>query len=432
VPLLRILGVAFGVAIIVGTSIGAGILRTPGAVAAHLGSGPLSLFAWMVGGVYALLGAAALAELATSIPKSGGFYVYARRALGDGFGFAVGWADWVNNCAAVSYASVVMGEFLALLIPSLTPQIRTVAAATIVGVGLLQWCGMSVSSRLQEAAAFIKAIAFLAFIVALLVLPVSHADEGPAIAGALPGFVSIVLAMQLVLGAYDGWQSGLYFAGEDRDPTRNLPRAFIGGAFLVLVVYVLMNIALVRVLPMATLASSALPAADAARAVLGARGETIVTILAVLSPLSIISGVLLSAARVPYAMGSDGLMPSAAGFVDQRGTPSVGLLLSAIVALALLGTGTFESIATVFAFFAITSYVGAFVSLLVIRRREPHLPRPFRSWGYPWTTIVVLAGACSLLAGLVAGAPRQSLIAIAALAASYPVFRLTRVRSVRL
>jgi APA family basic amino acid/polyamine antiporter len=131
-------------------------------------------------------------------------------------------------------------------------------------------------------------------------------------------------------------------------------------------------------------------------------------------------------------MGTDGLMPGAAGFVDQRGTPSVGLLLSTIVALALLGTGTFESIATVFAFFAITSYVGAFVSLLVIRRREPDLPRPFRSWGYPWTTVVVLAGACSLLAGLVAGAPRQSLIAIAALAASYPVFRLTRVRSVRL
>jgi len=425
-PLLRILGVAFGLAIIIGTSIGAGILRTPGAVAAHLGSGPLALLAWTLGGVYAVLGASALADLATAFPRSGGFYVYARRALGDGFGFAVGWADWCNNCAAVAYAAFTVGEFLALLIPALTPAVQGVASAAIVAFALLQWCGMRVSGRVQEITAFTKAVAFFVFVSLLLWLPVAVAEPVTQAQRALPGIVGMVLAMQLVLGAYDGWQAGVYFAGEDRNPSRNLPRAFIGGALLVMVVYLLVNVALLRVLPIATLAASALPAADAARAVLGSRGETIVIILAVLSPLSIVSGVLLSAARVPYAMGSDGLIAGVAGFVDERGTPAVGLLLSTIVALALLTTGSFESIASVFAFFAVSSYVGAFVSLLVLRRREPGLARPYRSWGYPWTTILVLAGACALLAGTVVSAPRQSVIAVLALAASYPVFRLTR------
>jgi APA family basic amino acid/polyamine antiporter len=128
-------------------------------------------------------------------------------------------------------------------------------------------------------------------------------------------------------------------------------------------------------------------------------------------------------------MGADGLISPAVGFVDRRGTPGVALLVSTAAALALLMTGTFESIATVFAFFAVTSYAGAFVSLLVLRRREPDLRRPFRSWGYPWTTLLVLAGALALLVGTVAGAPRQSAIAMLALAASYPVFRLTRRRA---
>jgi len=425
-PLLRILGVAFGLAIIIGTSIGAGILRTPGAVAAHLGSGPLALLAWTLGGVYAVLGASALADLATAFPRSGGFYVYARRALGDGFGFAVGWADWCNNCAAVAYAAFTVGEFLALLIPALTPAVQGVASAAIVAFALLQWCGMRVSGRVQEITAFTKAVAFFVFVSLLLWLPVAVAEPVTDVQRVLPGIVGVVLAMQLVLGAYDGWQAGVYFAGEDQNPSRNLPRAFIGGAVLVMVVYLLVNIALLRVLPITTLAASALPAADAARVVLGSRGETIVIMLAVLSPLSIISGVLLGASRVPYAMGSDGLIPGVAGYVDKRGTPAVGLLLSTIVALALLTTGTFESIASVFAFFAVSSYVGAFASLLVLRRREPDLPRPYRSWGYPWTTILVLAGACALLAGTVVSAPRQSVIAVLALAASYPVFRLTR------
>jgi APA family basic amino acid/polyamine antiporter len=430
-PLLRILGVSFGLAVVIGSSIGAGILRTPGTVASLLGSGPLALLFWTLGGVYAVLGASALADLATTIPRSGGLYVFARRALGEGFGFTVGCADWFSNCASIAYGAVTVGEYTARLVPSLADHLIGLSAAVIVFFAALQLTGMRVSSRIQEVSSFIKAIAFLVLIGGLLLFA-EPVTAGPAAAGttpSVPSLIAMVLTLQLVLGAYDGWQSATYFAGEDRDPARNLPRSIIGGVLIVMVVYLLMNLVLVRVLPVDVLASSTLPVADAAKTWLGERGETVVTALAILSPLSLVSAVLLCAPRILHAMGSDGLIGGRVSFVDERGTPAVALLYSTVAALAVLTTGTFESIATVFAFFAVTSYAGAFVSLLVLRARESELARPFRSWGYPWTTAIVLAGALALLVGTIVGAPVQSAVAIAALAASYPVFRLTRRRS---
>ncbi len=421
--LLRILGVAFGLAVVVGSSIGAGILRTPGTVAAHLGSGPLALAAWLAGGLYALLGAAALADLATSLPRSGGLYVYAHRALGPAAGFAVGWADWFSNCASIAYGAVTVGEYAAIIAPSAT--VRVVAAFAILAFAALQMLGIRVSGRVQEVASFTKAMVFIVLIAALLlVAPAASATAAASPAPAFPSIIAIALALQLIVGAYDGWQSSTYFGGEIRDPERNLPRSMVGGVLIVMAVYLLMNAALVRVMPQAQLAASTLPAADAARTLLGNRTDTAIVFISLLSPLSLVSAVLLCAPRILYAMSIDGLVPQALAFVDRRGTPSAALAVSTAVALAFLAVGSFDAIASVFAFFAVTSYTGAFASLLVLRRREPGLPRPFRSWGYPWTTVLVLAGAVVLMLGLVVSAPRESFIALTALAASYPVFRI--------
>jgi basic amino acid/polyamine antiporter, APA family len=420
--LLRILGVAFGIAVIVGSTIGAGILRTPGAVVAQIGGAPGAFLIWVVGGLYALLGAAALADLATTIPKSGGFYVYARRALGPRAGFVVGCADWFSNASFVAYGAITLSEYAALLGAEIG-QLPGVIA--IVGFTAVQLIGMRVSSRVQEVTSFFKAIAFLALI-ALLFFAAPAAAREPAPASlALPGFVAVILALQLVIGAYDGWQSGMYFAGEDRDPERNLPRAFITGVLLVIAVYLLMNLALMRVLPPAQLAASELPAADAAAVVFGSRGATLITALSLGSLLPLIFAVLLTSTRILYGMAADAAIPRRLAFVNAGGTPAYALLLSAAAALAFVTTGTFNRIAGVAAFFAVVSYAGAFVSLLVLRRREPDLPRPFRSWGYPGTTIAVLAGALIFLAGMVVSAPGESVIALGALLGAY----LIRVRT---
>src|SRR5471030_2903092 len=140
--LIRILGVGFGLAVIVGSTLGIGILRTPGLVAGQLPSPKAILSVWIAGGLYTLVGAVCLAELGTMLPQAGGYYVYARRTFGDGVGFAVGWTDWLTYCAVLGYVSIGIGEFTAVLIPSLGGQVKIVAVASLVALVALQSAGV--------------------------------------------------------------------------------------------------------------------------------------------------------------------------------------------------------------------------------------------------------------------------------------------------
>jgi APA family basic amino acid/polyamine antiporter len=429
VALLRILGVWFGVAMVIGGTVGAGILRTPGPVMGHLGSPALALAVWVVAGLFAMAAAACLAELAAAVPKSGGFYVFARRALGDDFGFVAGSADWLGNSAAVAYVAVAAAEFMGTLAPALAAHPSLVASIAIVVMASLQLGGQRASGRIQEATSLIKTVAFAALVVALFAAdPAASPAPRAALDVTVVSLVPIALALQLAIGAYDGWQSGSYFAGEDVDPGRNLPRAFIGGAAIVTAVYVLLNTALQHVLPAAAIASSPLPIAEAAAQVFGESGSTAVTLIAILSPLTIMGATLLCLTRILYAMGNDGLVPAVLGNTDRRGTPLPGLAVSTAAALALVQLGSFESVATVFTVFTFTGYLSTLVSLLVLRRSEPDLPRQFRVPGAPWTVLVVIAGYLAIFAGVVVGAPRDASIGIGVLVAGYAVYRVTRHR----
>src|SRR5262245_47558693 len=148
--LMRILGVGFGLAVIIGSTLGIGILRTPGLVAGQLGS-PWSTFAvWLLGGLYTLLGSICLTELGTMLPEAGGYYVYARRAFGRTAGFAVGWTDWLTYCAVLGYLSIAIGEFTATLVPVWAPATKLVAVLALLFFAGLQWAGLRISSRFQE------------------------------------------------------------------------------------------------------------------------------------------------------------------------------------------------------------------------------------------------------------------------------------------
>ena len=314
-PLLRILGVGFGIAVIIGSTIGAGILRTPGAVVAQVGSTPLAFLMWAVGGLYALLGAAALADLATTIPKSGGFYVYARRALGERAGFVVGCADWFSNTAFVAYGAITLGEY-AVLLGAGGGQLPAVAAI----VGFTRSAALRHARQQPRAGGHELPQGDRVCRIDCGAPCRSSGCRGRARGGFDLGFPGswLILALQLVIGAYDGWQSAMYFAGEDRQPERNLPRAFIGGVLVVIAVYLLMNVALMRVLPLEMLAASELPAADAAGVVFGERGATLITALSLGSLLSLIIAVLLTSTRILYAMAEDAALPRRLAFVEYR------------------------------------------------------------------------------------------------------------------
>ena len=419
--LRRILGVGFGLAVIIGSTLGIGILRTPGLVAGQLNTPRAILVAWIVGGLYTLLGSVCLTELGTMLPSAGGYYVYARRAFGDAVGFAVGWTDWLCYCAVLGYISIGMAEFLAVLVPSLGGLVRPIAVALLVAFVGLQWAGLRVSSRFQEWATALKFVAFLALIVACLVSSASVAAQPGMSADMLPAagptLVGIVVALQSVVITYGGWQSALYFTEEDRDPARNLPRAMIGGVALVIGLYLLVNLALLSVLPVPVLARSTLPAADAAQAIVGGRGSQIITILSLISLPPLVNAIMMIGTRIVFAMGRDGLIWSRTASVNAGGTPGVATLVTTAVAMVLILTGTFQRLVATASFFLAANYAVCCLVLIVLRRREPALPRPFRAWGYPWSAYLVLVGAAVFLAGVLVGDPVNSAVALSLLAA---------------
>ncbi|MGH9902356.1 MAG: APC family permease [Pyrinomonadaceae bacterium] len=428
--LLRVLGVGFGLAVIVGNTIGAGILRTPGEVAAQLPNVWLFLGVWVAGGLYALLGAVSLAELGTAVPRSGGQYVYARRALGDYAGFVVGWSDWLSTCGTTAAVSIVIGEYAGVLLPSLGGRTAAVASAVAVFFAVLQWRGVRWGGGVQNVTSLVKALAFAALVVACFALGGGASEtvsQQPAVVPTgLPLLFALILALQAVIYTYDGWAGVVYFSEEVRDPERNIPRALFGGVLSVIGIYLLVNLALVYVLPLSRVAGEQLAVGAAAGVIFGARGDTIIRTLTIVSMLSGINAYHLMASRVLYSMSRDGLFSDRAATVNEGGTPTVALLLSAAVALLFILTGTFEKVIAVLAFFFVANYTMSFVSLFVLRRREPDLPRPHRAWGYPWTTALALAGSVAFLAGAVASDTRNSVHALLLLAASYPAFVLLR------
>jgi basic amino acid/polyamine antiporter, APA family len=429
--LLSILGVTFGLAVAIGNTIGAGILRTPGDVAALLPNPWLFLGVWVVGALYALLGVNALAELGTMLPRSGAQYVYARHAFGDYAGFVVGWNDWISTCASTAAISIVIGESIAALVPALGTHALALAMATVVAFTLLLLRSTKVGGRSQELTSLFKTIALIVFVATCFVFG-GHATQASVPAGApspavtTSVFAGFVLSAQAVIYTYDGWSGPLYFSEELRDPARQIPRSMFGALLAVAAIYLLINIAFLYVVPVGAMAGSTLAAARVAQAIFGPRGDTVVRIVVVLALPSAVNACLLMSSRVLFGVARDGLAPRLATRVNVGGTPTVALIASAIVSLAFLATGTFQSVIAVAAFFFVMDYALSFVAVFVLRRRDPNASRPYRAFGHPWTTGLVLAGSLAFLVSVVIGDPTNSRWAIGLLAVSYPAFRMRK------
>ena len=437
--LLNILGLGFGLAGAVGGTIGAGILRTPGLVAAQLPSAELVLAAWLAGGLYALLGAVCLAELAAALPKAGGWYVYAERAFGKRVGFLVGWTDWLAHCIGLAWVATTVGEYGQALLPAAIPQgpytARILALLAIGMFSLIQLRGLRAGSASQELLSLAKAVAFLALVAACFLLPIQSAPPiappppAPmAIAGWRSLSLAVVLALQAVITTYDGWASPVYFAEEFSEPGRDLPRSLIGGVLAVLVLYLLINLALLHVLPIAQLASSNLPAAAAARALAGPLGGLLITALALVSLLGLINTVVMAAPRILFGLSRDGLLPSFVAQVNGGGTPSAALLLTSTAAAALVLAGSFERLLTMGAVLYVSLPLAGIASLVTLRQREPELPRPFLTWGYPLSPLLITAVSLAFLIGSTASDWLSSLAALALVAMGYGVCLLAERR----
>jgi APA family basic amino acid/polyamine antiporter len=418
--------VTFGLAVTVGNTIGTGILRTPGTIAAHLPAFFPFIGVWLIGGAYALLGANALAELGTMLPRSGGHYVFVRHGLGDYAGFVAGWSDWISTCGATAAVSIVIGEYAVILFPELVAH-QAIALLVVGSLTIVQWFGIRSASLAQNITSLLKAGALMVLVVACFWVggrnPAAASFE-PESEGSL--LFAFVLALQAVIYTYAGWSAVIYFSEEVKEPERNIPRSMFGGVALVIAIYLLINVAFLRVVPLATIAGEKLAAVAVAQAMFGLHANTVVRVLTILLLLSAANATILIAPRVLYAMSHDGLFWRGAREVNTGGTPDVALMISSMVAAALIVTGTFENVVGKLAFFFVANYTLSFISLFVLRRRQPDAPRPFRAIGHPITTGLALLASFAFLAGAIASDTANSVWTLALLCLSIPTYLVLR------
>jgi APA family basic amino acid/polyamine antiporter len=420
--------------VLIGNTILIGILRTPGDVAAQLPSPALFIGAWVIGGVYALLGATSLAEPGAMLARSGGQYVIVRRGLGEYPGFVVGWSDWISTCATVALGAMVFTEYLEPLLPALTGRRVPAGVALVLLFGLLLWRGIRIGDLSQQILSAAKALAFGTLIAVCLLAPVpagTTISSGAAAGAGLSGVAlatAVVLSLQAVIYTYDGWTGPLYFGEETKNPGRGIPRSMVMGVLLVIAIYVLVNVAFVRVLGIGRMAGDPFVAASAGKALFGERGDLVIRLLVLVSILSGMNACTLMASRVIHAMSLDRLLPPALSTVNVGGTPSVAHWTSIALAAGLIVTGTVNSVLALCAFFFVANYTLSFVSVFALRRKEPETPRPWRVPGFPYTTGLALLGSVAFLVGSVVSDWDNSWKSLLLLGASYPVYRVVASR----
>ena len=381
--LLKILGVTFGVAVAIGQIIGSGILRSPSIVASEVPGVALIIGLWLLGAIQVSLAANLNAELGTALPRTGGGYNYVRRAMGDVPGLVVGWTDWLANLAGAAAASVSFAEFLPLLIPAAGAHKIAVAISLQVALYAANIAGLREGRAVQELTSFIKAAMLFAFIFTAVLL-VAPAEPHTVLSSTVAfKWANLILAYQLIMGAYAGWNTPLAFAGENADAGRTIPRAMFYGIALTATLYIGVNWALLHALSAAGVAASPLPFSAVLSHIGGSVPATLFALTATITVASCSNACIMTAPRILFALGRDRLLPRAFTSVNAGGSPTVAFAMSAIGTLGLAATGAF---ALVFGLIATLNAASGFlvdVSYWVLRKKEPGLARPFRAIGYP-------------------------------------------------
>ena len=417
----------------VGTMIASAIFIVPAAVAASLPNPSLMLLVWVAGGAVSLLGALCVAELGAALPEAGGLFVYLTRAFGPVWGFLYAWtAALIINPASVAAIAVGFATYVGFFTPLGTAGIKVVAVASIVALTAVNCLGLKLGARVQNVLTLLKIGALGALIVSALVMPGGSVEHFrpllPAVGVAgLAGALSV--AMVAVLWAYDGWIEITYVGSEVRDPGRNLPRSIVISVFLVVGLYALTNVAYVYVLPLDRMAQSALVGSDAALVLIGPLGAALVAGAIIVSTLGANNGIVLTSARIPYAVSRAGLFFRWMGGVHPRvHTPNAALLAQGGVAAAFALTGTYDQLFTYVVFASWMFYGMSAMAVMRLRAVAPELPRPYRVWGYPVTPVVFILFALWLVAGTIVESPLESGIGGAIILAGVPVYRHWRGR----
>ena len=421
---LRKLGLFSGTMAVVGGIIGGGIFRTPAIVAERLDSPRAVLTAWVLGGVVALIGAFVWGELGQRRPRAGGGYVYLRETFGPLPAFLYGWTlVLVIATGAIAAVAVTFADYTLALFGASHRYSVPLAVVAIVLLSGINYVGVRPAAITQNIFTVLKLVALAALIGAGLVIAVPLPP--PHLAAPSPPSYLAALGSALVpiLFTYGGWQQTNFIAEEIVEPERNLPRALLIGVTIVVSVYMLANLAYLRVLGHSGLAASTAPAADTMRAVLGPVGGTVIAAGIAISTFGFLNLVILVTPRVLQAMAADGVFFQRFAVLHPRyHTPSAAILALAVCAVILTLSGTFGQLVDYvtfgdWIFFGLTA-----ASLFVYRRRIADPEPTFRVPGYPYTVLVFVAAAAFVVYSSIASNPRNAAIGAGLIALGIPAF----------
>ncbi|MFT3731294.1 MAG: amino acid permease [Hyphomicrobium sp.] len=424
---VRTVSTVTATALAVADMIGIGVFTSLGFQVASIPSAFSVLMLWIVGGVAALCGALAYAELAAALPRSGGEYTFLSRIYHPAVGFLAGWISaTLGFSAPIALAAMAFGEYFKGLMPDASPLLLGIAV--VWGVTLVHLSGIKHSSKFQNISTIVKGALILALIVAGLAYgvpqPISFAPTSTDLGyiASAPFAVSLVFVMY----AYSGWNAATYIAGEIREPAVSLPRSIVAATIIVISCYVALNAVFLYTTPISAMAGQLDVAMVAGKHIFGEVGGMIVGALICIGLISSISAMTWIGPRVTMAMGKDYALFRPLSLTSKRGVPTYAILLQLVIVSLLLMTQSFEAVLDTIQFSLTLCSFLAVLGVIVLRWTEPNLPRPYRTWGYPFTPFVFLGVTAFMMYHLVVERPLQSMAGLAIMLTGLAVYAYSR------
>jgi APA family basic amino acid/polyamine antiporter len=411
------------IAIVIGCIIGSGIFLKPSIVFGNAGSPVMGLLAWVAGGVITLASALTIAEIASSIPKTGGLYVYLEELYGDVWGFLLGWVQTVISYPASGAAlAIAFSTYATFFIPMSNIQQKLLSTAVLAFVIIMNIIATKFGGVIQTIATAGKLIPIAAIILFGLINGGAHDFRSVQVVTEGAGFGAAILG---TLWAYDGWIGVTNIAGELKNPSKEMPKAIIYGVTMVMAVYVLINVALLNIIPIETITSSTTPASDAAVVLFGNAGASFITAGIIVSVFGAMNGYLLTGARIPLAMGERNQLPYSgrlSSLHKRFGTPANALLLETVFAIIYIFTGTFNTLTDLLVFVLWIFFVMGVFGVFLLRKKVPAEKRSYKVPLFPITPIIGIVGGIYILISTILSDPTRSIIGIAITLAGLPVF----------
>jgi APA family basic amino acid/polyamine antiporter len=428
------IGLLESITMVIGVVIGSGIFFKASTVFKNAGTPMLGILAWVVGGIITMASALTIAEIAAAIPKTGGVFVYLKELYGEKWAFLFGWVQTLIYVPGVAAAlSIVFVTQATFFVPMSPTTQKLLAIFMILFIMFINIISTKLGSKVQFVATIAKLIPIFVIIVFGLIKGTAHSISAPVVSGTgsvgLAGFGAAILG---TLWAYDGWVGIGNMAGELKNPKKDLPKSIIIGLTVIIAVYILINLAIVNIMPVSAIIASKKAASDAAVILFGNAGASLIAAGIMISIFGALNGYLMTGVRIPFAMAEENLFPFPKFFGklnDRFETPLNTFLLVVILASLYVLTGSFETLTNLAVFVIWIFFVMTVAGIFILRSKHQHLERPYTVPFYPVVPIIGIVGGIYIIISTLITDTNYALFGIGITLIGLPVYYLLKKKS---